>query len=301
MELTYTNESGGKLTLRQAKPFFLTKLDGAGSVRQTVNTFQAPQQDGAFFISSALDMRNITLEGTIAAGTPNKAYEYRRQFLKIFTPNVNEHERQFMCSSTSLRSKPQGTLTYRNRQIACVVEEAGFTASGRERAPGFFVSLLCPSPFFEALSEVRAELARWTPLFHFMLEIPDGGVEFGSRQPSQIITVENSGDVSCGCRIVFRALGEVENPELMNVSTGEYVRLNTVMTAGEEIRVYTHFAGKRVVRLQSGEEVSVFSLLDTGSTFLQLSPGTTTLRYDAAAGKELLEVSLYYRPQYLGV
>lgn len=190
---------------------------------------------------------------------------------------------------------------YRNRQIACVVEEAGFTASGRERAPGFFVSLLCPSPFFEALAEVRAELARWTPLIHFVLEIPDGGIEFGSRQPSQIITVENPGDVSCGCRIVFRALGEVENPELMDVSTGEYVRLNTVLTAGEEIRVYTHFAGKRVVRVQSGEEVSVFSLLDTGSTFLQLSPGTTTLRYDAAAGKELLEVSLYYRPQYLGV
>ena len=283
MELTYTNETGGKLTLRQAKPFFLTKLDGAGSVRQTVNTFQAPQQDGAFFISSALDMRNITLEGTIAAGTPNKAYEYRRQFLKIFTP------------------KQTGTLTYRNRQIACVVEEAGFTASGRERAPGFFVSLLCPSPFFEALAEIRAELARWTPLFHFVLEIPDGGIEFGSRQPSQIITVENPGDVSCGCRIVFRALGEVENPELMDVSTGEYVRLNTVLTAGEEIRVYTHFAGKRVVRVQSGEEVSVFSLLDTGSTFLQLSPGTTTLRYDAAAGKELMEVSLYYRPQYLGV
>lgn len=154
---------------------------------------------------------------------------------------------------------------------------------------------------FEALAEVRAELARWTPLFHFVLEIPDGGIEFGSRQPSQIITVENPGDVSCGCRIVFRALGEVENPELMDVSTGEYVRLNTVLTAGEEIRVYTHFAGKRVVRVQSGEEVSVFSLLDTGSTFLQLSPGTTTLRYDAAAGKELLEVSLYYRPQYLGV
>ena len=77
--------------------------------------------------------------------------------------------------------------------------------------------------------------------------------------------------------------------------------MNTVLTAGEEIRVYTHFAGKRVVRVQSGEEVSVFSLLDTGSTFLQLSPGTTTLHYDAAAGKELLEVSLYYRPQYLGV
>ena len=41
------------------------------------------------------------------------------------------------------------------------------------------------------------------------------------RQPSQIITVDNIGDVPCGCQIVFKALGTVANPELMNVDTGE--------------------------------------------------------------------------------
>jgi hypothetical protein len=39
MEITYTNESGDRLTLRQAKPFFLTRVDNTGSVHQTVNTF----------------------------------------------------------------------------------------------------------------------------------------------------------------------------------------------------------------------------------------------------------------------
>ena len=48
----------------------------------------------------------------------------------------------------------------------------------------------------------------WTPLFHFALELP-GGIEFGTRQPSQIMTVDNIGDVSCGCLIVFKALGTV--------------------------------------------------------------------------------------------
>lgn len=283
MELTYINASGERLILRQARPFFLTKIDGAGETKQTINTFKAPEQDGAFYISSTVDMRNITLEGTLIANTADEAYEQRKRLLRIFTPKL------------------QGTLIYRERQASCVVEEAGFTASARERAPNFFVSLLCPSPFFETLEEVRAELAVWTPLFYFPLEIPQGGIELGSRQPSQIITVDNIGDVSCGCMIVFRALGTVENPSLLNVDTGEYVRMNTAMSAGEELRIYTHFAGKRVVSVIGQTESNAFSDLDIGSTFLQLAAGRNLLRYDADGNMDLLEVSIYYRPRFLGV
>ena len=173
--------------------------------------------------------------------------------------------------------------------------------SSRERSPKFFVSLLCPSPFFETLEEVREELAMWTPLFHFELEIPEGGMEFGARQPSQIITVDNIGDVPCGCQIVFKTLGTVTNPELMNVDTGDLMRVNTTMAAGEELRVYTHFAGKRVVRVTGQTESNAFSQMDTDSTFLQLDTGRNTLRYSAATNMDLLEVSIYYRPLFLGV
>lgn len=228
-------------------------------------------------------MRNITLEGTVVADSLDEAYVRRQRFLKIFTP------------------KMRGTLLYRGRQIACVVEEAGFTVSTRQRIPNFFVSLLCPSPFFETLDEVREELASWIPLFEFELEIPVSGMEFGMRQPNQIITVENIGDVSCGCEIVFRALGTVTNPELLNIDTGEYIRLLTTMSAGDELRVYTHFAGKRVAQVVGSTVTNAFSLLDTNSTFFQLAAGTNTLRYDASVNMELLEVSIYFRPQFLGV
>ena len=62
MELTYINADGRSITLKQSRPYFLKKIDGTGNIRQTVNTFKAPDQDGAFYISSTLDMRNITLE-----------------------------------------------------------------------------------------------------------------------------------------------------------------------------------------------------------------------------------------------
>lgn len=283
MELTYINADGRSITLKQSRPYFLTKLDGTGNIRQTVNTFKAPDQDGAFYISSTLDMRNIILEGTVVANTPDDAYAWRQRFLQIFSPKLN------------------GALVYRERQIACVVEEAGFTVSTRQRIPKFFVSLLCPSPFFETLDEVREELASWIPLLEFELEIPESGMELGMRQPSQIITVDNIGDVSCGCEIVFRALGTVTNPELLNIDTGEYIRLLTTMAAGDELRIYTHFAGKRVVSVNGTVVTNAFYLLDTDSAFFQLAAGINTLRYDASVNMELLEVSIYYRPQFLGV
>lgn len=283
MELTYTNANGESITLRQTRPFFLTRVDGAGKVRQTVNTFKAPDQDGTFFISSAMDMRNITLEGSVITPTIAETYDQRRRFLRVFTP------------------KQQGTLVYRYRQIQCVVEEAGFTASSRERVPNFFISLLCPSPFFEALEEIREELAMWSPLLFFPLEILNTGVEFGVRQPSQIITVDNIGDVACGCHIVFRALGSVTNPELMSLDTGDFIRLNTVMESGEELHVYTHFAGKKVTRVLGSVECNAFSLLDTSSVFLQLEPRRNVLRYNAAENMDLLEVTILYRPKFLGV
>lgn len=283
MELTYINAAGRSITLKQSRPYFLTKIDGTGNIRQTVNTFKAPDQDGAFYISSTLDMRNIILEGTVLADTPDDAYAHRQRLLQIFSPKLN------------------GTLRYRERQIACVVEEAGFVVSTRQRIPNFFVSLLCPSPFFESLEEMREELASWIPLFEFELEIPESGMEFGMRQPSQIITVDNIGDVSCGCEIVFQALGTVTNPELLNIDTGEYIRLLTTMDAGDELRVYTHFAGKRVISVNGAVVTNAFSLLDTDSVFFQLAAGINTLRYDASVNMELLEVSIYYRPQFLGV
>ena len=282
MELTYTNRDGESITLKQSRPYFLTKVDGTGNIRQTVNTFKAPDQDGAFYISSTLDMRNITIEGTVVADTPDEAFKRRQRFLQIFSPKL------------------LGTLQYRDRQISCVVEEAGFSVSNRQRIPNFFVSLLCPSPFFETLNELREELASWIPLFEFELEIPMSGMEFGMRQPSQIITVENIGDVSCGCEIVFRALGTVSNPELLNIDTGEYIRLLTTMSAGDELRVYTHFAGKRVIQINGSACTNAFSLLDTNSVFFQLAAGLNTLRYDASVNMELLEVSIYFVRSFWG-
>jgi hypothetical protein len=100
---------------------------------------------------------------------------------------------------------------------------------------------------------------------------------------------------------MFKATGRLSTPELLNLDTGEFIRINAVMEYGEEYRVLTHFANKRVIHKMGTVENNAFPALDIGSTFLQLAAGRNTLRYDAGDNIDLLEVSIFYRPQYLGV
>jgi hypothetical protein len=178
MELTYINDNGEHITLRQRKPYFLQSVDGTGAVKHIISTFKAPNQDGGVFISGSLDMRNITIEGRIIADSIEEAYALRKIMLNAFNP------------------KHKGRLIFKDLSIPCIVEEAPVFKVGSHRTPAFFISLLCTSPYFETVEEITKLLAGWHPNFSFELEIPiEEGIELGYREESLIIPVENAGSV----------------------------------------------------------------------------------------------------------
>jgi hypothetical protein len=229
-------------------------------------------------------MRNITIEGRIIADSVEEAYSLRRKLLNIFNP------------------RKKGRLIFKNLSIPCIVEEAPVFKADRQKTPSFFISLLCTSPYFETVDEISKLLAGWHPNFGFELEIPiDEGIQMGFREESLIIAAPNSGSVPCGATFEFIANGIVEDPMIIDVVTGKFIRLNRTMQTGEVITISTHFGKKRVQSSIGGGNTNIFSCLDSGSDFLQLDTGTNLLRYDAKRNMDNLEVSVYYRPQYLGV
>ncbi len=283
MDIEYINEAGKSIKIYQRKPIFLTSIDGVSAVKNIVNTFKAPSQDGAVFVSSSLDMRHIVIEGRIVAENIEEAYVHRNRLLEIFNP------------------KHKGRLIFRDCSINCIVDEAPIFKADSQRLPVFLISLLCPSPYFESIEEIKKELAQWHKLFSFELEIPiDDGIEFGRREDNLIIAVENTGAVSCGATFEFVAQGVVVNPAIIDVVTGKFLKLNRTMQAGESIIATTHFANKKVVSSLNGG-TNAFASLNAASDFLQLEVGTNLLRYDAEKNLDNLEVSVYYRPQMLGV
>lgn len=283
MELTYINDIGDSLIFRQRKPYFLQSIGGTGAVKHIISTFKAPNQDGGVFVSGSLDMRNIVIEGRIIADSIDKAYELRKDLLNLFNP------------------KHKGKFIFKNLSIPCIVEEAPVFKADSHRTPAFFISLLCTSPYFETVEELTKLLAGWHSNFEFELDIPiEEGIEMGYREESLIIPVENVGSVPCGATFEFIAQGIVEDPMIIDVVTGKFIKLNRIMQQGEIVIVSTHFANKKVMSSLEGGNNS-FSSLDEESDFLQLDVGTNLLRYDAKTNLNNLEVNVYFRPQYLGV
>jgi len=283
--LTYTNERGQSIKLGDSPPFLVTKIDGLGSVQNEIQRQSAPGQDGATVTSSALAERNLVIEGVILA--PDVDW-YRRQLLRAFNPKLG------------------GTLRYERgdvkREIEVIPEMAPvFPSDYSKKYQLFALTLLCPSPFWQSIEKMKAEIAIWRGAFEFPLELVEEGIEVGFREPSLIVNIFNLGDVSCGMEIRFKALATVENPSLFNVNTREELKINKTMTAGEVIIVTTHFGNKRVESHLNGAVSNAFNWLDLGSTFLQLAPGDNLFRYDADEGLDNLEVDIYYIPQYLGV
>jgi hypothetical protein len=283
LEVKYLNDKEDSITLGQGRPFFLTAIDGTSAVKHIISTFKAPNQDGAVFVSGSLDMRNIILEGRIVADAIEEAYDLRKKLLNIFNP------------------KYKGRLIFKDLSIPCLVEEAPVFKADIHRAPAFFISLICTSPYFETVEEIKTLLAGWHPNFSFELEIPmETGIELGYREESLIIAVRNTGNVPCGATFEFIAQGVVEDPLLIDVVSGKFIKLKRAMQPGEIVTVTTHFANKKVVSSLGGG-TNAFASLDQESDFLQLAVGTNLLRYDAKTNLNNLEVNVYFRPLYLGV
>ncbi len=237
-------------------------------------------QDGATYVSSNLDMRNIVIKGKIK----NNANYNKPRMISILNPKL------------------QGKLTVIDgevtKYIRCRIEKAPTISN--DNIPQFVMSLICPNPFFYD-KEFKTDIALWQGDFEFPLEIEEQGILLGHREPSLIVNVINESDLKCPLRIEFKALATLTNPSILNVNTQEFIKINKTMTAGEIISITTGFGDKKVQATLNGITTNAFNYIDFNSTFLQLDVGDNLFRYDADENIDNLEVSIYYTPQYLGV
>jgi hypothetical protein len=289
-KLIFINSRGQSVEISNALPFILSKFDGTGSVDTSLLMTKSPYQDGSTLQDVLLDKRVLTIEGTICADSIEKMYSYRQQLASIFNPKLRE-----------------GILRYENdngvKEIKCIVEDGieykdKFDSSKKQT---FAVSLICPNPYWLDEIDNRQDIAVWMGDFEFDLELSDDGIEMEHRENSLIVNVNNVGDVDCAIRIEFTALATVVNPSLFNIYTQKYIKVKRTLHAGDKLVINTAFGNKKVNLIVNGVTSNVFNYIDLGSTFLQLTAGDNLFRYDAESGIDNLDVSIYHRPQYIGV
>lgn len=279
MKLIYRNENGGMIEFANHAPLMLLKFY-LNELKNNIQLSKNYGQDGSLYYSSQLEHRQITLEGAIL-----RDFEfYKSKILKTVNP------------------KQKGTLLYNNEKKIEVVIDNILISKKEGPTQKFLITFICPNPYWQELQELKQFIALWKGEFSFPLQLTEQGIELGYREPNLIVNVLNNGDVPCGMRIEFKALGECFNPSLFNVNTREYIKINKTMQVGEVIIITTHFANKKVELTKAdGTKENAFNYIDINSTFMQLDVGDNLFRYDADENVNNLEVSIYYTPQYLGV
>lgn len=287
-KLIYTNERGESVEFSHASTYHTNEVSGLNDIRNAIYSYNSMGQDGDTYLGNRIESREIEIVGNIKERSKDTIIQRRRWLSHVLNPQL------------------KATLTYQYgdfiRIIDCRVDNAPIFKKNTI-FQGFTIQLLCLDPFWKDQTESREDIATWIGNLEFDgLEITEAGLELGYREPSLIVNVYNGGDVRTGMRIVFRAIGTVTNPELLNVDTGEFIKFNNLtLLSGDVLTVSTYYGKKEITIASNGVVSDGFRYLDVDSTYIQLALGDNLFRYDAESNQENLEVSIYHNNKYLGV
>lgn len=291
-KLTYTNARGESIDFSRASRYHVNFKDvtGLSDVRSTIYSASSMGQDGDTLIGTRVEARDIDIVGHLNTTDPVERQAMRRRLNRVMNPHEG------------------GTLTYEfagtKRVIGCIPENSPVYSRKEKIFEKFSVGLSCLNPYWRDSGAIRTDIATWEPLMEFPedgLEIVDVEWEIAARTESLIANIINAGDVNTGIEVAFSAYASVRNPEIIDIATGDYIRINTEMEPGDTIIVKTGYGVKSVRLIRGGVESNAFRLLDPGSTYLQLVPGDNLIRYNAADGLNSLDVSVKHDNLYLGV
>jgi hypothetical protein len=303
-KLTYINERGDTLSFHTASQFHVNvdkDVSGLSSFDNDIFSINSMGQDGETHIGDRIEPRPIEIVGHIKERDADRAHRLRRRLNNILNP-------QF-----------EGLLIYElgelRRVITPNINSLNFVK--RPIFEQFVIDISCLNPFWREGTELRQDVATWNGGFEFPIdrEDPPQGLEIlldtedptrptwetGRREPSLIVNVFNGGDVRAGMRIDFRALGFLVNPTLLNVVTGEFIKINLEMRAGDVVTVNTAWGEKNVTLRSGGVESDAFRFLDPDSSYLQLAVGDNIFNYDADINMYNLDVTIHHNNLFLGV
>lgn len=291
-KLTYTNERGESVELSTESVYHCNvskDVEGIAGVTNVVYSTNSMGQHGDTYVGQRIEARDIDILGHINTRDKAQAYELRRQLLKVLNPELD------------------GTLSYEfgsfKRVINCRLH--GEPKIERKKVLlEFSIPLECLNPFWREVEETKEDIASWVAAWHFPCVIEKDNPKsmiYGYRAESVIVDCYNEGDVSTGMRVRFVALGTVKNPILLNVDTGEFIKINVTMQTGDTIEVSTKYGSKGAKLIRDGVETDYFQYVDVDSTYMQLAIGDNNFRYDAESGVNSMEVSIFYNKEYLGV
>ena len=273
-------------------PYYILEKVDWGQVEGSQTTYRYVNQIGVYVTGVSMGSRDVSVTGWIVAISEFQMTE-RKKFLNML---VNPQQmlqlnyKGYVLDILPTKSIKYSAVVKDNNDVVCKFEIVG----------------VAPDPLFKDGTETKVTAAGTIGMFHFpmMINVQDNGhptVMMGLRQPSLIVDIYNKGATETGMKIVFKSLGTVKNPSLINVNTQEFFKLNKTLASGEVVTIDTNIGSKKVIGELSGLQDNYFKYRDLSSTWLQLAVGDNLFRYNAEVGLDVLECYIYFYNRYLEV
>ena len=280
--LIIEKENGEQLELtNQETRWQIAEMEGLGPANSEITTKELANWDGAVFVDSRVESRSITIELYLNGDVE----ENRILLYSFFKPS------QFI--------KLYFQTTARNVYINGYTEKVSINHFDKHQIMQIVVD--CPSPFFRSVPEQESRLSNTIGGFYFPFAVGKEGIEFTTYESERIVTVFNYGEISTGVRFYLTFNGSTTNPAIYNKKTGEYIRLISSFTKGDEIEIDTTKGGRGVKKINDLETENLISILDVNTTWIQLKSGRNYFSLKADSGVDNVIVDIYNSTYYQGI
>ena len=166
--------------------------------------------------------------------------------------------------------------------------------------PRFELVLVAPYPYWQKLTTETRKIGGWQAMFSFPVNYAKPHI-FAIEGESGFVNIYNGGQVDANYRLEFYTKGEVENPELINVKTQEFLRINGTFKNEDKIVVYRK-GGKLLVEKESnGKTENIFGMLDEDSNLFAIHAGDNVFKATAERNENLLTTTIIFNAVVVGV
>lgn len=207
-----------------ANKFNIQKIYGLNEIPIRTDGQNLINQDGGLIYVQRYSPRELAIEGVLWGETPQEYFEKEKTLVTSFQ-KINEDEE---LTITRWEDGISRSIDVRVVSMPNIVEQIG-----RIKHNSFRVELRAINPFFKDPSST---------MYTFQSNQTSG---FPLRAPLRMplgtsinnTVIENTGDVSTYAELI-RIYGQVTNPTITNVTTGESFTILTTIPAGQYIEVY---------------------------------------------------------------
>lgn len=237
-----------------------------GSLGVSHNTFQYSQQVGQSITNTVVGTRDISIGGWIIGKTLDEIKAKKKRLSAIVNP-LNDVEVE--QGKWKIKCRPAANVVFSNSYV-----------ENNDTVCKFLIQLFCPNPMFESSTTYGKKLMQDEAMFKFPWVLPRTGIVMSTRQASSIVAINNTGSAEVGCTITLQALGDVNNPEVVNLDTSEFIKIKKNLVYGEVITIKTAKGERSVVgHIGSAEDINYLDYFDFDNTWLQLPVGVSNIGY----------------------